>query len=109
MKIGGKCCSLIVDGGSSENIVSREFIEKLKLNCEPHPQAYRVSRLRKGQHVTIYKQFLINFKIGNYHDNVLCDLVPMDAFRLLLGRPWKYDRKIVYDGVMCNVPDPPID
>jgi len=29
---------------------------------------------------------------------MLCDVVTMDASHFLLGRPWRYDRKIVYDG-----------
>jgi len=33
------------------------------------------------------KQVLINFSIGNYKDEVLCDLVPMEATHILLGRP----------------------
>lgn len=27
-----------------------------------------------------------------------CDVVPMDAYHLLLGRPWQYDRRVVHDG-----------
>ena len=29
---------------------------------------------------------------------VLCDIIPMDVCHILLGRPWKYDRKVVHDG-----------
>ena len=29
---------------------------------------------------------------------VWCDVVPMDVCHLLLGRPWQYDRQIIYDG-----------
>ena len=29
---------------------------------------------------------------------MLCDLFPMDACNLLLGRPWKFDRKVINDG-----------
>ena len=30
---------------------------------------------------------------------VLCDIMPMDVFHVLLGRPWKYDIKVVHDGI----------
>jgi hypothetical protein len=31
------------------------------------------------------------FSIRKYNDHVECDVVPMQAFQLLLGRPWLYD------------------
>ena len=32
------------------------------------------------------------------NDRVLCDVVPMEATHVLLGRPWQYDTKVVHDG-----------
>ena len=36
--------------------------------------------------------------IGRYNDRVLCDVVPMEATHVLLGRSWQYDTKAVHDG-----------
>ena len=44
------------------------------------------------------KQVLVSFSIGKYVDEVLCDVVPMQARHLLLGRPWKSDRRVKHDG-----------
>ena len=44
------------------------------------------------------KQVLVSFSIGKYEDEVLCDVVPMQAVHLLLGRPWQFDRKVKHDG-----------
>ncbi|XP_074278589.1 uncharacterized protein LOC141602181 [Silene latifolia] len=33
-----------------------------------------------------------------YKYEVLCDVVPMDACHLLLGRPWEYDRNTTHQG-----------
>uniref|UniRef100_A0A2N9E3T4 Integrase zinc-binding domain-containing protein n=1 Tax=Fagus sylvatica TaxID=28930 RepID=A0A2N9E3T4_FAGSY len=33
-----------------------------------------------------------------YLDEVLCDVVPMHAGHILLGRPWQYDRRATHDG-----------
>lgn len=44
------------------------------------------------------EQWLVKFHIGSYHDEVLCDIMPMDACHILLGRLWKYDRKSIHDG-----------
>ncbi|XP_044465446.1 uncharacterized protein LOC123195704 [Mangifera indica] len=30
-------------------------------------------------------------------DEVLCDVVPMHASHILLGRPWQYDRRVIHD------------
>ena len=43
-------------------------------------------------------QVLVAFSIGKYEDEVLCDVVPMQAGHLLLGRPWQFDRKVQHDG-----------
>ena len=43
------------------------------------------------------KQLLISFRIGKYDDEVLCNVVLMQAGHLLLGRPWKFDRKVKND------------
>lgn len=44
------------------------------------------------------EQAWVDFNIGRYRDRVLCDILPMDACHLLLGRPWKYDIEAQYDG-----------
>lgn len=44
------------------------------------------------------KQVLVSFSIGKYHDEILCDVVPMEAGHLLLGRPWQFDRMVNHDG-----------
>jgi hypothetical protein len=44
------------------------------------------------------KQCLVEFKIGGYRDEILCDVIPMDVCHVLLGRPWMYDTNIIHDG-----------
>uniref|UniRef100_A0A2N9GUV8 Reverse transcriptase domain-containing protein n=1 Tax=Fagus sylvatica TaxID=28930 RepID=A0A2N9GUV8_FAGSY len=44
------------------------------------------------------RQVLVTFSIGKYLDEVLCDVVPMHADHILLGRPWQYDRRVTHDG-----------
>ena len=41
---------------------------------------------------------MIAFAIGKYSDEVMCDVVPMHASHLLLGRPWQFDQKAIHDG-----------
>lgn len=88
-----------IDGGSCENVVATNMVEKLKLKTESHPQPYKPTWFHKGNEVKVNKRCLVQFSIRkNYSDEVLYDIVPMDACRLFLGRPWQYDRKVVHDG-----------
>eukprot|EP00253_Pinus_taeda_P030575 PITA_30575 len=47
-KSQGKCCKMIIDSGSTDNLVSTEMVEKLGLKRLKHPNPYRVSWLQKG-------------------------------------------------------------
>jgi hypothetical protein len=40
----------------------------------------------------------INFSMGSYRDVVECDVVPMQACHILLGRPWQFDKDSMYHG-----------
>ena len=46
----------------------------------------------------VTKQCLVEFKIGGYRDEILCDVIPMDVCHILLRRPWKFDRNVIHDG-----------
>ena len=60
-KSQGKCCKLIIDNGSTDNLVSIEMVEKLGLQKEKHPTPYRISWLQKGHHVLVNEQCKVNF------------------------------------------------
>jgi hypothetical protein len=40
----------------------------------------------------------LSFSIGDYHDEVDCDIVPMQACHLLLGHPWQFDLDSMHFG-----------
>jgi hypothetical protein len=97
-KTKDRVCKVIVDSGSKDNIVSIEMVGKLELETVAHPSPYKILWLQKGHQVNVTKQCLVEFKIGGYKDEVLCDVIPMDVCHLLLGRPWQYDINVVHDG-----------
>ena len=49
------------------------------------------------------QQVEVCLTIGRDNDRVLCDVVPMEATHILLGRPWKYDTKAVHDGLTNKI------
>eukprot|EP00253_Pinus_taeda_P007847 PITA_07847 len=97
-KSHGKCCKVIIDSGSTDNLVATEMVEKLGLKWQKHPTPYKVSWLRKGHQLLVDEQCEVEFRIGKYHDTVVCDVMPMDVCHILLGRPWQYDRRVTHDG-----------
>ena len=52
-KVEGKCCKLIGDSGSPNNLVSTEMVEKLKLRKTLHLEPYMVAWLQKGHQVLV--------------------------------------------------------
>jgi hypothetical protein len=88
-------CRLIIDGGSYNNLASSDMVGKLALTIKPHPHPYHIQWLNNSGKVKVTKLVRINFAIGSYHDVVDCDVVPMDACNILLGRPWQFDKKII--------------
>ena len=51
----------------------------------------------------VNQQVKVPFSIGTYKDEVNCDIVPMEAGHILLGRPWQFDRKIIYKGLTNEI------
>lgn len=96
--INSKVCSLIIDGGSCTNVTSKYLVDKLGLQKTKHPRPYRLKWLNDEAELRISEQVTIPFTIGKYTDHVVCDVVPMQAGHLLLGRPWQFDKETLHNG-----------
>ena len=87
--INDKVCQVIIDSGSSENLVSKKLVSALNLKTDPHPNPYKVSWIKKGGEATVSEVCTISLSIGqHYKDQIICDVLDMDACHILLGRPW---------------------
>nr|KYP35564.1 hypothetical protein KK1_043387 [Cajanus cajan] len=53
--------------------------------------------------IVVNQQVNIPISIGKYQDEVLCDIVPLDASHILLGRPWQFDKKTIHDGLTNKI------
>nr|XP_023923494.1 uncharacterized protein LOC112034904 [Quercus suber] len=90
--INKRVCDLIIVSGSVENIVSKSLVTKLGLKTEKHSSPYKIGWIKKGTKTLVTQQCRVTFSMGKYYvDEVVCDVVEMDACHLILGRPWQYD------------------
>ncbi|XP_024007244.1 uncharacterized protein LOC112083449 [Eutrema salsugineum] len=96
--VKNKVCNLIIDGGSCTNVASKYMVDRLGLEKTKHPRPYKLRWLNDQTELKISEQVSIPFSIGKYHDQVTCDVVPMQAGHLLLGRPWQFDRATTHNG-----------
>ena len=95
--VNNKVCGLIIDGDSVTNVASTTLVEKLNLPTILHPKPYKLQCWKDCGEIKVDKQVLVSFSIGKYCDEVLCDVVPMHAGHILLGRSWELDRKAKKD------------
>ncbi|XP_057517897.1 uncharacterized protein LOC130798821 [Amaranthus tricolor] len=97
-KVKDRVCDLIIDGGSETNCVSAQLVQDLNLHTQNHPNPYKLRWLDSKAEGFVKKQCLINFSIGSYHDEILCDVLDMSVCHILLGRPWQHDRHSIHNG-----------
>jgi len=102
-KILENTCSLIVDSGSCCNCCSTRLVDKLSLTVLPHPKPYKLHWLNEDGDLAVNHQVKVKFSIGKYEDSVLCDVVPMEACHILLGRPWQFDKKTMHNGLTNEI------
>ncbi|GKB74275.1 hypothetical protein Tco_0935687 [Tanacetum coccineum] len=70
----GKVCTVIVDGGSCDNMVATTMVEKLGLQLHDHPEPYQLTWLKKGNLLKVKHKCLVQFSIGNkYADEIWCE------------------------------------
>ena len=74
------------------------LVEKLQLLTLKHLRPYKLQWLNDSGKVRVQNQVLVSFSIGKYHDEVLCDVVPIYACHILLGRSRQFDRRANHDG-----------
>jgi hypothetical protein len=83
--IQSKVCGLIIDSGSCVNVCSTILVSKLNLCTVKHAKPYRLQWLNDSGEVKVTKQVVVPFSIEKYVDEVLCDVVPMQASHINWG------------------------
>lgn len=82
---------VVIDGESHENFITRAIVHQLNLATEKHPLPYNLGKFK------VTKCCRISFSIGKYKDEMLFDVVDMDACHIILGKPWVYDLNAIYN------------
>ncbi|XP_027169481.1 uncharacterized protein LOC113769214 [Coffea eugenioides] len=96
--VNGRVCSLVINPGSCTNVASSLMVETLGLPTREHLRPYRLQWLNNCGDIRASQKVLVSFKVGAYEDEVLCDVVLMQASHILLGRPWQFDRSTSHNG-----------
>ena len=78
--------------------MSSDLVKKLCLTTRPHPHPYHIQWLNDSGKAKVTQTCRVPFSIGAYADSVDCDVVPMQACSLLLGRPWEHDNDATHHG-----------
>eukprot|EP00253_Pinus_taeda_P030384 PITA_30384 len=61
-KSKGKCCKVIIDSGSTDNLFSTEMVDKLGLVKTVDPTPYKVSWLQKAHQIIVTEQCKFDWK-----------------------------------------------
>ncbi|XP_056858202.1 uncharacterized protein LOC130507517 [Raphanus sativus] len=83
---------------SCTNVASNELVEKLGLEVIKHPKPYLLQWINDEGGLKITKQVKVLLSVGKYQDEITCDVAPLEASHILLGRPWQYDKRALHDG-----------
>ena len=62
-----------------------------------HPSPYRVSWVDSTS-LPICLRCLVSLQFHAYHEDIWCDVLPMEVESVILGRPWLYDRDATLHG-----------
>ena len=96
--IKGKACNLMIDGGSCTNGISKAMVASLGLSTWRIPQPKHLEWLNSCGMLKVTHKVRVPFTVGEYVDEVECDVLPLEVCGLLLGRPWQYDRNAIHVG-----------
>jgi hypothetical protein len=88
----------MVDGGSYCNGINKAVVMTLGLSTWCIPEPKHVAWLNSCGMLKVTHKVRVPFTVGDYVDEVECDVLPLEVCGLLLGCPWQYDRNVTHAG-----------
>jgi hypothetical protein len=83
--------------GSQANLISKETVNKLKLETIPHPKPYPLGWICDNSKLQVTRRCKLRFSItANFVDEVELDVILLDICGIVLGSPYLYDRKAIF-------------
>jgi hypothetical protein len=73
-------------------------VTNIGLTTHAHTHPYYIQWLNNSGKAKVTHIACVHFSIGTYHDYANCDVIPMQACSLLLGRSWMFDTNAVHHG-----------
>jgi hypothetical protein len=73
-------------------------VASLGLSTWRIPEPKHVEWLNSCGVLKVTHKIRVPFTVGDYIDEVECDVLPLEVCGLLLGRPWQYDRNAMHAG-----------
>ncbi|KAK2382695.1 hypothetical protein QL285_070212 [Trifolium repens] len=100
--VNDKICNLVIDRKYWINMVSTTMVQNLGLPIIELRKPFVIASLEDPEfkdmpNYLVTKQVGVPFTIGEYKDEVLCDVVPSKTRNFVLGRPWRHNRQAKYD------------
>jgi hypothetical protein len=81
---------LIIDGRSFTNAISSDVVHALSLSTWKLPTPLYMQWMNTSGTLKITHKAQVKFSVGTYVDTVDCNVAPLSAWHLLLGRPWQF-------------------
>lgn len=79
--------------------MSHKLVEFMQLPTKHHPSPYKLGWVKRGSQTRATTSCMIFISIGgHYRDELMCDIIDMDACHMLLGRPWQFDLDFTHKG-----------
>jgi hypothetical protein len=63
---------VIIDGGSGENVVSKEMVSKLGLKTEKHPAPYKIGWIKQGTETLVIERYCSHFQLVSITRILFC-------------------------------------
>lgn len=82
---------------SQANLISKELVDRLKLETYSHLSLYSLGLVNKGLGIKVTKQCKIIFDIDKkIIDEVIVDVIPLDLYGVVFGSPYMYVRDVIF-------------